>query len=45
MLWQIGNLNVVPELLNRESNGRIFVSINDKIHIKKALVHDSNYYR
>ncbi|XP_049818643.1 uncharacterized protein LOC126264486 [Aethina tumida] len=44
MLWQIGNLNVVPELLNRESNGRIFVSINDKIHIKKALVHDSNYY-
>ncbi|CAH0550924.1 unnamed protein product [Brassicogethes aeneus] len=43
--WQIGGLNVIPELIEQESKGRMFVSISDRIHIKKALIHDSKYYR
>lgn len=43
--WKIGAKNVVPELLSRESDGRMFVSIMDKIHIIKAKVADSGVYR
>lgn len=43
--WQIGSKNIIPELILQESNGRIHISLTDKIHIKKAKVHDSNVYR
>ncbi|KAG5886478.1 hypothetical protein JTB14_026738 [Gonioctena quinquepunctata] len=42
--WQIGNKNVVPEILSEESQGRIFISITDRIHIKNARISDSNIY-
>lgn len=43
--WKIGSKNIIPELLSKESNGRIYVSVMDKIHIKKAKVADSGVYR
>lgn len=43
--WKIGSKTVVPELLSKESNGRMFVSIMDKIHINKVKVADSGIYR
>lgn len=42
--WQIGDKNLIPELISKESNNRIFISITDKIHIKNARVGDSNIY-
>lgn len=43
--WKIGSKNVIPELLSQKSNGRMYVSIMDKIHIQKAKVADSGIYR
>lgn len=43
--WKIGTKNVVPALLAKESNGRMFVSVMDKIHITKVKVADSGVYR
>lgn len=45
LTWKIGSKKVVPELLTKESNGRIYVSIMDKINIQKAKVADSGVYR
>ncbi|XP_045468451.1 Ig-like V-type domain-containing protein FAM187A [Harmonia axyridis] len=42
--WQIGQKIIIPELISKESNGRIFVGLTDRIHIKRALVSDSNIY-
>lgn len=42
--WQIGDKNLIPEIISKESNGRIFISITDRIHIKTARVSDSNVY-
>lgn len=42
--WQVGDKNLVPELISKQSNGRIFVSITEKIHIKNARISDSNIY-
>lgn len=43
--WQIAGKNVVPEVLVKESNGRITVSITDRIHIQKSKLADSDIYR
>ncbi|KAL3286825.1 hypothetical protein HHI36_001315 [Cryptolaemus montrouzieri] len=42
--WQIGDKVVIPELIAKESEGRIFVGLTDRIHIKKAKVSDTNIY-
>ncbi|CAH1176230.1 unnamed protein product [Phaedon cochleariae] len=42
--WQIGNKNLIPEIVSQESKGRIFISITDRIHIKNAKIADSNIY-
>ncbi|XP_044744457.1 Ig-like V-type domain-containing protein FAM187A [Coccinella septempunctata] len=42
--WQIGQKLIIPELVSKESNGRIFVGITDRLHIKRAMVSDSNIY-
>ncbi|VEN61614.1 unnamed protein product [Callosobruchus maculatus] len=44
ILWQIGDKNLVSELIAAESKGRIYVSISDKIYIKSAKIADSNVY-
>nr|CAI5833635.1 unnamed protein product [Callosobruchus analis] len=44
VLWQIGDKNLVSELIAAESKGRIYVSISDKIYIKSAKIADSNIY-
>ncbi|CAG9858447.1 unnamed protein product, partial [Phyllotreta striolata] len=42
--WQLGDKNLIPEVIARESNRRIVISITDKIHIKVAKISDSNIY-
>ncbi|XP_066151045.1 Ig-like V-type domain-containing protein FAM187A isoform X2 [Euwallacea fornicatus] len=42
--WQIGEKNLKAERIWAESKGRIFISITDRIHIKKAKISDSNIY-
>ncbi|XP_074037052.1 uncharacterized protein [Leptinotarsa decemlineata] len=42
--WQIGNKNLIPEIVSEESKGRIFISITDRIHIKNSRISDSNVY-
>ncbi|CAH2005952.1 unnamed protein product [Acanthoscelides obtectus] len=44
ILWQIGDKNLIPDLIVAESKGRIYVSISDKIYIKIAKLADSNVY-
>ncbi|CAG9766407.1 unnamed protein product [Ceutorhynchus assimilis] len=43
--WQIGEKNLIPETIAKQSNGRIFISITDRVHIKMAKISDSNIYR
>lgn len=42
--WQIGEKNLIPELISDESKGRIYISISDRIHIKNSRISDSNIY-
>ncbi|KAF7286903.1 hypothetical protein GWI33_003170 [Rhynchophorus ferrugineus] len=42
--WQIGDKNLIPEIISKESNGRIYISITDRVHINKARLADSNIY-
>ncbi|XP_066249514.1 Ig-like V-type domain-containing protein FAM187A [Euwallacea similis] len=42
--WQIAEKTLKAEVIWAESNGRIFISITDRIHIKKAKMSDSNIY-
>lgn len=42
--WQIGSKHIIPELLSRESHGRMFVTILDKLVIKIAHESDTNIY-
>ncbi|KAH1006834.1 hypothetical protein HUJ05_007527 [Dendroctonus ponderosae] len=44
ILWQIGDKNLIPEKIAKESNGRVYISITDRVHIKKAKISDSNIY-
>lgn len=43
--WQIGSKIVIPDLINQQSMGRIYVSVMDKININKVKLIDSNIYR
>ncbi|KAJ3650230.1 hypothetical protein Zmor_021929 [Zophobas morio] len=43
--WQIGSRKLIPELLVSESQGRMYISITDKVHIKDAKISDTNIYR
>lgn len=42
--WQVGDKSLIPELISKESHGRIFISITDRIQIKDARISDSNIY-
>ncbi|XP_050294335.1 uncharacterized protein LOC126734672 isoform X1 [Anthonomus grandis grandis] len=42
--WQIGDKNLIAEKIVKESHGRIYISITDRIHIKKSKISDSNVY-
>ncbi|CAG9840072.1 unnamed protein product [Diabrotica balteata] len=42
--WQVGNKNLIPEIISAESKGRIFVTITDRIHINDARIADSNSF-
>lgn len=43
--WQIGPKKLIPELIARQSNRRIYITIMDRINIEKAKISDSNVYR
>ncbi|XP_050515154.1 uncharacterized protein LOC114327817 [Diabrotica virgifera virgifera] len=42
--WQVGNKNLIPEIISAESKERIFVTITDRIHINDARLADSNIF-